>query len=178
MALVHTPVSGRPVNVVQDSEMGIFLQDAESMIQNPNGLVCETGLAANAGNARICFAQPFLISAAISCFETDGTDQTIPLVVTPNKGFRIVNWWGWMDPEATVNAGDTLQLLNGSTAISEATTLNIADDIILTAQATQKCATDESWIAPADTLNAKVVLADSDHGVSFHLHLLCARYLA
>ena len=186
MAHEVTRVHGRDLTVEQlDVLTGLLLPDPAHQTQQVD--MGGTALAANvdAINGKTSFGTPFIIETMLNAEETGGA--TLTHAVFDNNcpfKFKILQVWGNVLDETGTMAGDTVQVLRGDgaeseafTAITETIDCNVDDDDMFgmvagTAQIDQDaCVIDED-----ESLRIQLVLANSsNHEISVKVFMLCMR---
>jgi hypothetical protein len=174
MALKEIPAGGRESLIEQNTLTGLFLQHPDGVVQGEMTPVAASGDGDS--NLVVSYGQPFIITFVHSCAETSGVDVT-DTILTAEWPFRILQFWAYLsDVTGTIKA-DTIQLLNGATAITDAMSINVDDlDMCGLVAGTSQIDEESAFIDTGDLLKVKWASTDDDHEIAYQGNILCARY--
>jgi hypothetical protein len=177
--LTKKPAGGTTYTEDQSALIGLPLIDPAGLIQATVN-ICATNAAANTTVSKVSFCQPFVAHFCMDVNEDDGTDGLL-YIFNANCPYllRVLDFKCMVADDGTVNAADTVQLLSGEGAITDAISLNQGDEeIVGITEGTSVL--DEAYtdIVVGGTLKIALVMADADHQTSIHGHVLLARFIS
>ncbi len=203
MAFNVTRRHGRDLELEQiDLLTGLFLQDPVNQTQEEDMGGTDTALDADFIAVKTSFGVPFMIECTIDTEETGGAATGVLTAVTAGESdvfpvfsssatalttgspfkFKVIDCVCVLLDESAASAADTIQLMRvdadgtTETAITDAMSLNIADDLLVRPATLNQ---DSCVIDVTENLRFDVVLANSsNHATCVKAYVTCMRCTA